>query len=340
MTAVARALRPTALGLLLLALGVLAQAGVFSMTSLTYSYEHGGAVESTWTLGPGGMVSIVAGSDGAEVRVRWGLLALDLLLTYALAAYLARALARVTGLRRPARAYGLVTAASIGLAFLVSIALSRAYWGYFLNRPPVPSAMGDIARVASVTPVFTVTSTNGGSALAVRGDFSFTNALAPGRSDPYYGLSERLLIDLDRRRLLPAVHSVVLPPDLPDLLPLIRSTGLLAVPEAGYEVEAARLGGVVVDAVDATGRRLVVLGLESGQVENDHHPYYEMVFTGAANSPDLAYAGGHRFFYDVAGLEGIEWFAVWPLLSLPAAVLGFLLFTVARVLHGRARRGA
>lgn len=337
MNAAARFLRPTALGLLLLVLGLLAQAGVLSVNSITCSYEHGGMEESTWTVGPGGMVSVVAGQDGAKVTVRWGRLALDLLLTYAVAMYLARVLARVTGLRRPALAYGLVTAVSVGLAFLVSIALSRAYWGYFMNRPPVPRAMGDIVRVASVTPVLTVVPEGGAPALAIREDFSFTNALAGGRSDPYYCLHERLLIDLDRRGLLPAVHSVALPPDLPDLVPLIRATGLLAAPAAGYEAEAARLGGVVIDAADGTGRRLVVLGLGSGQVENDHHPYYEMVFTGAAGSPDLAFAGGHRFFYDVAGIEGAEWFVAWPLLSLPAVGLGFLLFTAALVLRVRLR---
>ncbi len=337
MNAAAGALRPSALGLLLLALGLLAQAGVFSMTSMTCSYEHGGVVESTWTVGPGGMVAIVAGSDGTQVTVRWGLLALDLLLTYALAMYLARVLTRVTGFRRPARAYGLVTAASVGLAFLVSIALSRAYWGYFLKRPPVPRAMGDIVRVASVTPVLTTVAADGVHALGIREDFSFTNALAAARDDPYYGLHERLLLDLDRRGLLPAVHSVALPPDMPDLLPLVRATGLLARPEPGYEEEAARLGGVVIDAVDGAGRRLVVLGLGSGQVENDHHPYYEMVFTGAPGAPGLAYAGGHRFFYDVAGIEGAEWYVAGPLLCLPLVPIGLIVFTIARVLRARRR---
>jgi len=335
MNAVARFLRPTALGLLLLVLGLLVQAGVFSMTSMTCSYEHGGMVESTWTLGPGGMVSIVTGAGGTRVAVRWGLLALDLLLTYVLAAYLARALARVTGLRRPGPAYGLVVAASVALAFLVSIAMSRAYWGYFLERPPVPRAMGDIARVASVTPVLTAAAAGGAPALAIREDFSLTNALASGRNDPYYCLEERLLIDLDRRGLLPAVHSVALPPDLPDLLPLIRSTGLLAAPEAGYEEEAARLGGVIIDAVDGAGRRLVVMGLGGGQVENDHYPYYEMVFSEASGAPGLAYAGGHRFFYDVAGIEGAEWYVAWPLLCLPLVPAGLVVFTIACMLRRR-----
>lgn len=335
MNAILRALRPTAFGLLLFALGLLAQAGVFSVTSLTYSFDRESAESSTWAIGPGGMIALETDRGAVSIDVRWGILLPVLLLTYAAGLYLARILRRVTALRHPATAYGLAVAVSVGLALLVAITLSKMYWGYFLQRPPVPRAMGDIARVASVTPVFTVTSANGARSLAAREDFSFTNALARGRDDPYYCLDERLLLELDRRDLLPEVHSVTLPADLPDLFPLIRATGLLAEPEAGYEEEAANLGGVVIDAVSRSGRRLVVLGLGSGQVENDHYPYYEMVFSGAAGSPNLSFAGGQRFFYDVAGLEGFEWYVIWPPLSLPAVALGLLLFTVARVLRRR-----
>ncbi|MBU4459541.1 MAG: hypothetical protein KJ579_03150, partial [Verrucomicrobia bacterium] len=194
------------------------------------------------------------------------------------------------------------------------------------------------ARVVSVTPV-TVSDGEAAPAVTVRGDASLAKDLASARSDVYYGLDERVLFDLERRNLLPPAYATSMP-NLPEPLALVRSTGLLVEPEPGYEKDSGPRGGVIVDARDRAGERLVVMGLVGGQVENDHYPYYELVFAGSPGSTGLAYVGGQRFFHDFAGIEGAEWYLVWPVLFLPAVVLGIPLFTLVRLvaIHIRRRR--
>lgn len=333
------AFRPSALGILLFALGLLILTAWISVTSATYSFESNVPESSDWSLGPGAPVRIKADPGGVSVDIRWGILAFDVLATYLAATVVARVLARATGLRRPARAYGIVVAGALALAFLASIGLSKVYWGYWFARPPVPRELGDIARVVSVTPV-TVSDGKTAPAVAVRADASLAKDIANGRSDAYYCLDERILLDLERRNLLPPAYATSLP-DLPELLALVQGTGLLVEPKAGYEKGAGPRGGVVVDARDRAGGRLVVVGLVGGQTENDHYPYYELVFAGASGSTGLAYIRGQRFFHDVAGMEGAEWYLIWPALSLPAIVLGIPLFTLLRLfaVHVRRRRG-
>jgi hypothetical protein len=147
---------------------------------------------------------------------------------------------------------------------------------------------------------------------------------------------ERGLYGLEERGLLPAEHSTDLG-SLPPLYPLIRKTGILAVPDEGY-VEADLLEGILVDGIGEEGRRLVVMGLKGQQVSNDHRPFYELAFAAPAGSKDLTCLRGQRFFFDVAGIEGMEWYVIWPMLAIPGVLAGGAIFTtVASLLRLRRR---
>ena len=120
------------------------------------------------------------------------------------------------------------------------------------------------------------------------------------------------------------------------LYQVLDETGRLEAGEAGYP-DAKELSGIVVEALGRDGRPQLFVGVRGGEVSNDHHPYYEFLF--AIDSP-----GGHpkllssqRFYYDVAGIEGVEWPAFLPFLAFSALiptllVQGFLLW------RGRSRR--
>jgi hypothetical protein len=127
----------------------------------------------------------------------------------------------------------------------------------------------------------------------------------------------------------------VLPPEfsyslaeLPSLFPLISDTGMLVPGDEGYS-NADKLRGVVIDARDGEGGRLVFLGVMGWRVSNDHYPYYEMLFKAPKDSGELTFIWGQRFFYDVAGIEGMEWYRIWLPLALGGILVGFTFFTVA-----------
>jgi hypothetical protein len=224
----------------------------------------------------------------------------------------------------------------IGVAFLVSTGGSKIYWGYFFARPALLREVNEIAQVNAVIPIKTESDVAGKHPIVVNDDFSLTEAIANGKRDPYYCLDERILIELERRKLLPAAHAATFV-GLPELCSLVNGSGVLAKSEKGYH-STNFLRGIVVEALDRSGSRLVFLCLEGGQVSNDHYPYYETVFKRRDGSPELSFVRGQRFFYDVAGMEGAEWYSIWPFLSVFGVIAGFVLFTIARGIWSKAKR--
>ena len=62
---------------------------------------------------------------------------------------------RATGLQSALPLYGGAALAVIFLAFFVSIAFSRTYWGYALQRPPVLQELKEVTEVSSIISVAT-----------------------------------------------------------------------------------------------------------------------------------------------------------------------------------------
>jgi hypothetical protein len=65
-------------------------------------------------------------------------------------------------------------------------------------------------------------------------------------------------------------------------------------------------------------------------------PYYEFSFLAqSAETSDVLYQDGQLFFYDVAGMEGFEWYVI----AVPAGLL-LLVLGVACMWLARAQRAA
>ncbi len=295
---VLRALKPTALSLL-----------VFFMIILP----------GTISISP---ISVTISSDGAtDWNIPWRFFAWVLAGGYLAAGVLAALFKLATGFRRPARAFLFTSGFAAFLAFIAAIGFSKAYWGYYFFRPPPLAEFNSIAQVSALVPVETPDATNAMPTLVHCGDSTLAQNLAYAEDSPYDYPAGRLLLGLRKRNLLPAGFSSTLS-DLPPLLPLAQASGLMAVSDTGYESENF-LRGIVVDAVDPAGTRLVFLGFHGGQVSNDHYPYYEMLFSALAGSSDLKFVRGQRFFFDIAGIEGTEWYAMGLGLSLMGIPIAF-----------------
>jgi hypothetical protein len=124
---------------------------------------------------------------------------------------------------------------------------------------------------------------------------------------------------------------------LQSLYKVVDETGRIEEGEPGYW-GAKNLRGLVVEALGRDGSRLVFVGVWGGEVSNDHHPYYEFLFTTDSPDGQLKLLSTQRFYYDVAGIEGIEWpvfFLVLAIASLTPTLLvqGFLLWRGRRRLR-------
>jgi hypothetical protein len=83
------------------------------------------------------------------------------------------------------------------------------------------------------------------------------------------------------------------------------------------------ISGLALEAEDADGRRLLFVGLGSGQVSNDHYPRYEFLFAAAPGTDRFELISRNRWFVDIAGVEGFEWYVVYPFFFVAALVLVF-----------------
>jgi len=246
---------------------------------------------------------------------------------------------RTTRFRRPARAYSFVVAMFLSLALLAGMGTSKWYWGYSLFRPPPLEEFHNIARIPVLIPIERTDSGAAPPAFVLRNDSSLAKNLSYAKKNPYDYPSGRLLLTLEKNRLLPAEYSPSIS-NLPPLWPLAQASGLMAASDTGYESDRF-LRGIVVDAVDPTGARLVFLGFNGGQVSNDHYPYYEMLFTAPPGSTNLKFVRGQRLFFDVAGIEGVEWYVMGlglGLLGMPVVFCSMIIVMAAGRGIARIRR--
>ena len=340
MNAILKMLRPTALLGILFLVVLLAQGAFFATHTVTYSMTRSTGSDAPdkteSSFGIGAPVTITTANGATTYDINWLGLAGNILCCYILAVILSKAFTRATRFRRPALAYGFVALVMIVASFCVAIGFSRMEWGYYFSRPGVLQEMSDITAVSSVIPVKTIPEEGNHRRIVVQDDYSIAKSLEYAKEDPYYCLDERLLFDLEKRGLLPSHPSTDLS-GLPDIFSLVRDTGILATPSEGYN-DSDILRGIVIDAMGKSGQRLVFLGLTGMQLSNDHYPYYELVFSGTAGSETLSYIHGQRFFYDVAGIEGAEWYVIWPVLALIGIIGGFAVFTIVILLWKVMRR--
>ena len=90
------------------------------------------------------------------------------------------------------------------------------------------------------------------------------------------------------------------------LYSVLARTGRLEAGEPGYD-RAKDLRGVVIEAEGAGGEPLVFVGVQGGEVSNDHYPYYRFLFSGPGPRRRQSLLSAQRFYFDVAGIEGMEW---------------------------------
>jgi len=232
--------------------------------------------------------------------------------------------------------------AVVTVSFVAAALVSQLYWGYVFYRPAPDRRIGRLETVHSVTQVVTERGADGASAFVAVEDQSLDSRLEvcrPGEfRASYYCLSERILAALDAREILPDEPLMMPTQELDLVYGLVEATGLVREGTPGYG-RAKLLRGVVVEASDADGVRYMIVAVIGGEVSNDHYPYYEFLFEQpAGDAPELC--SSRRFYFDVAGIEGLEWRVIW----LAFFVLGLVLLLIAglvvfSVRRARARRG-
>jgi len=110
------------------------------------------------------------------------------------------------------------------------------------------------------------------------------------------------------------------------LVDKFRHSDLTAKSSEGYD-SGAELRGIIVGFSGPSGENRLLLALRGGQVSNDHYPFYEVLIEGA-NPLSFHVLHSQMFYFDVAGLEGLE----WPVTLVEAAFLSAPIVLIFAVL--------
>lgn len=295
--------RPTALTVALFVVALGLTWTLWGSRSGTYYPD--GSVTSERTIGPGPAVTITSDAEGESLAVSWRHVLALLLGAYATAratAYMAE-----SSMRTPLLTVSRVSLFALATAFLLSIAFSRSYWGYFFARPS-PEKVA--SRLTSVNGLSFIECAEAEGALACVPDQERQPTLESARAycaeDPYYCLGDRLLVQLGELGILPPDPEPVESTLISVIPRLLRDKDLIAQPDPGYE--PMEFSGLLVSGSGTGGGQVALVGLSGSEVSNDHYPYVELAI---AQRPEPRILKAQQFYYDIAGIEGLEWFPVF-----------------------------
>jgi len=196
------------------------------------------------------------------------------------------------------------------LAFLGSTIWSKSYWGYFIRRPGFDKRITKWEKVLTVTPLSTQIESDGSKVFIVNPNYSILGRIEDGRNNRYYSLEARILIALKDSGKLPESPAHMDAELLRSLHERLDSSGLLIEGYPGYD-EAKVLRGIVIEALGIDNKRYVFVAAKGYEVSDDHRPYYEFLFEIDNQTSDLKLLSRKQFFYDVAGIEGCEWYIMF-----------------------------
>lgn len=301
-------------------------------------------VEQTYRAIPGAAPATVT-------EVHYGMIALVLLGAVVIALPLGRLVTGPHGMppfpgrEHPARTLLIVILATAAVAFVTAISISRAYWGYWLTPPPLDPRVASAASIVSQSAFDTMREKDGTLRCVFAPSLNLNTQLprisVPSNADDY-PFREREEEVFRQRGLLKTEAPGFSAERLAHLHSILDRTGLLFAGTKGYP-DAKALSGRVWELKTGDHQPLLFVSAQGREVSNDHYPYYEFLFDNT--NPDNPVLLAHnRFFYDVAGFEGVtalRLFAGFTILALiPTMIATVLVMALRRwPLRFRDRRG-
>ncbi|MEM9771895.1 MAG: hypothetical protein AAF889_09935 [Cyanobacteria bacterium P01_D01_bin.73] len=193
------------------------------------------------------------------------------------------------------------------------------YWGYFLVRPAMLAEVDEISTVETWGDLQAYSYIPGTETLKIEArenhswDASLENAesYCKAASNIFWDhscLYNQAFLNLSQRKILTPETSLLGTGELNKWHQKLMDTGMVRKPSPGWEGNDQREGMVFLGR-DRQDKPIAFVGIQGGQVENDHYPYYELIFREVEGSPGEWEITAQRSFYiDIAGYEQLDLF--------------------------------
>lgn len=223
--------------------------------------------------------------------------------------------------------------------FTLALFFNHQYWGYIIKRPVIFPEIGQASAVNSVSYVSNESNGERVMLFAMEDPYRDIRDLS-SRNDLYDNLFNRPFLTLDYLGIAGKIWKGGLATyedttqkiqsnDLRLIDSLIYNSGMIVYGGDGYDSNGV-VHGFVIELTGENDQSLVFAGLQGGQVSNDHYPFYEFLFQKAGDVYQLKRK--HRFYTDLAGLEGMEYANLAPFLSIFILLIGALVWLIAWII--------
>lgn len=84
-----------------------------------------------------------------------------------------------------------------------------------------------------------------------------------------------------------------------------------------------RFRGLWMELEGQDNQRYLFVMADGGQVSNDHYPHYRLLYSLEPNGK-LTLVSNQLFYFDIAGMEGMEWDGIFELFTIAAVFLAII----------------
>ncbi len=210
---------------------------------------------------------------------------------------------------------------------ITATTLSENYWGYPFKRQVIFPEVSHAYKLIS----FSSVATNPAKKPRALEPFFNTNKFEHGlngRKDPYYGSIDRLLMAFednspfqgelyDFQKVYDDTTTKISLGKLNTVANAIYNCGIIDSGEMSSDFGKI-LNGIIVEYQTRDNERYLFAGLAGLEISNDHHPFYEFLFS---ENNGLVLLKNQRYYYDSAGFEGAEYTSLSPIFAMLLTVL-------------------
>jgi len=202
-------------------------------------------------------------------------------------------------------------------ALLLAVGENRLLWGYWISRPSLASELDGIDRLLAVSVL--ASDLNTGRVSRKQRPDGLTAAQQPCRPRTNECLEGSLLLQLAPQRLTEKTPEVA-----DDLVQQawaqLKTDSPIRVGSPQYQRTGKPIAGLAIQFVKGDQESLL-LAQRTSEISDDRFAYVESLYR--ANGGSLVPVRQVRYFFEVAGLEGIEWPILWPV-NFVVLLLAFL----------------
>lgn len=215
---------------------------------------------------------------------------------------------------------------------MMTLGLSASYWGHWFGPPSSEPTIAPLSRIEKFTTFSRMTPPKPDFQTAQPNISTGLPALETAAKSENYAWGDdplgRIPAQLLRKGLVPKQSQSIDVGILRNIKRILEKDKYFVYGTGRYQNSSSSLHGHIIYGVTQSNEPIYVAALSSGEVENDHYVYYEVLLDEKPGG-NLLIRKIQRYNYDIAGLEGT---LVFPLIGGVIAILGLILLMILGVI--------